>query len=72
MYGFLLVRCGNTHMLPINAGNCFSFLKDEPLKESFQDRNVGKPDLFPGLQKPIKFFKSLINLFTLRGETILD
>lgn len=60
--GVVIVRCGKNVPLPRNEGNCFSFLKDQPIKDVISK----------DLQKPVQFFEALIKLYTNKGEWIWD
>ena len=65
-YAVIVVRCGNPPPLSYFSDNCFQFKLDPP----YYAEGSQKP-LHPD-QKPIGFYEKLIELFTLKGDWVLD
>ena len=64
--GIIIVRSGNPVPLPSTQCNCFTFEQD-PLLLSETDH---KP--LCTQQKPVKFYKDMLSLYTTEGEWILN
>ena len=64
--GLVIVRCGNPPPLSQFTENCFKFDHDPPYCADGSQRplNTG--------QKPVEFYEKLFQLFTMKGDWVLD
>jgi hypothetical protein len=63
--GMVIIRYGNPPPVTNNQTNCFLFEKEPPVM------NEDRKPLSPG-QKPTKFFRDFVRLYSSEGEWILS